>query len=214
MSLNNFDITYTSKKSEFTDNRNDENSSSGNSLTSKLSSKIDNTVSMNFKTSKNNKYLYRFTSSSDNETQKEVILNDDLNDCFDRFKNEKFDVRYNSFEKILTNEDDLRKEITVIDEKQETQSFTDKNYTFVVIDVTICIITIGPSVIGFWRGVWGLMDLYHEMINASLTAIFISVLTWLRCIRNLLAPPFYVNIDNYNRLFLFPTLFKRVSTKN
>ncbi|KAF7385132.1 hypothetical protein HZH66_012218 [Vespula vulgaris] len=273
MSLNNFNIVHTSKESEFTDNRNTEKSSSRNFLTSKLSDKIDNTVLLNFNTtSKNNKneHLRRVTSSSDNEAQNGMILNDDLNDRF---------------------EDHLRKE--TIDEKQETQLFSQKNYTLTLIDVTICTITIGPSVVGFWRGVWGLMDFHQEMfpfwlcftfgilfhmmfavmkyqlhnyvnnkikknslfnqilcqifkiiytfvfgimciihwryswiildeylhihklwINASLTTTFISVLAGLRCIRNLLAPPFYINIDDYNRLFLFPTLFKRVSTKN
>lgn len=93
MSLNNFDIAHKSEEFEFTDNRNDEQSSSGNFLTSKLSKKIDNTASVKIKTmNENNKkeHLYEFTSGSDNAAQKGMILNDDLND---RSKNEKFEVR-------------------------------------------------------------------------------------------------------------------------
>lgn len=93
MSLNNFDIAHTSKEFEFTDNRNNEQSSSENSLTQKLSRKIDNTAPVKIKTmNEDNKkeHLYEFTSGSDNAAQKEMILNDDLND---RSKNEKFEVR-------------------------------------------------------------------------------------------------------------------------
>lgn len=213
---------------------------------------------------------------NDNKIQDGLRLNELKNDP----TNEKFK------EETLGGSQSLEENFGNIVRKRKKKQ---KSYALSLIDTLICVITIGPLVVGFWRGTWYLMDIHEDMfpmwlcftfgiiihimfafvkhqlydyvsekrkenllncilcqllriaytyvfgvmcvmhwrggwilldkyfnmnvlwINASLTTSLFGSLIILRCMRNLLAPPFIVAIDNYSRLFIFPSLCKRVS---
>ncbi|XP_024936877.1 uncharacterized protein LOC107263734 isoform X1 [Cephus cinctus] len=63
-----------------------------------------------------------------------------------------------------------------------------------------------------WRGGWIVFNDYlgsHVWIVVSFTSTFLIALIVLRCVRNLLAPPFIVVIDKPNYVFRFPTRYNR-----
>ncbi|XP_066592248.1 uncharacterized protein fusl isoform X3 [Prorops nasuta] len=71
----------------------------------------------------------------------------------------------------------------------------------------------GVSCMGQWRGGWILLD--ARLIKAApwavglFTCTLVSILMFLRSIRNLVAPPFVICIDNINHVYMFPTRYKK-----
>lgn len=69
----------------------------------------------------------------------------------------------------------------------------------------------GFTCVNTWRGVWLLLDAYTEQeLNTVLapTVVSVAALASMRCLRNVMAPPYVVVIDTVKGYFEVPTMFR------
>ncbi|KAK2586638.1 hypothetical protein KPH14_011685 [Odynerus spinipes] len=145
--------------------RNDEKALSDNSAkTSKLLRTIDsglvNIKRMDHEGGK--EFVSQHIIGSDKKIQDELRLNESKN----RLKDEKFD------EEMLQERQPFKGKNEINYENEETQLSKKEKYILTLIDSVISTTIIGPLVIGFWRGTWGLMDLHYDMFPSWLCFTF------------------------------------------